>query len=249
MNGKSWTANPLLVGLFVVVLGVSSANAGDDKSSNDISPADQAAAPVKPDPCTPKPLPPASSEHSVDPAAKLLPDAPDPNLFKPDPCYQQPYDSAAELEIYGGKRRIVRPRPPIEWGLRLYDRGAYTPRPTWLGAKDPIGFHFFTFGDFRIAAAYNDNGKVVNGKTEQSQVAVRLNLDMDAQFTATERIHLFTRPIDKNGSFTRYLISGGVKDKFVHDLDFNIDSLFFEGDIGAMRQGFTGETNHIDRPF
>jgi hypothetical protein len=238
MNGKAWTANPLLIGLIVVVLGTTANLAAEDDT-------DQATAPVKQDPCVPKPLPPASTDHTVDPAARLLPDAPDPSLFKPDPCYTQPYDSAAELEIYGGKKMIVRPQPPIQWGMRLYDYGAFTPRPTWLGQKNPIGFHFLTFGDFRVAAAYNDTGAAKG----QSQLAARLNLDMDAQFTATERIHLFTRPIDKNGSFTSYAIDGPVKDKFTHHLDFNIDTLFFEGDIGAMRQGFTGETNHIDRPF
>ncbi|HEX3068180.1 MAG TPA: hypothetical protein VHX14_06365 [Thermoanaerobaculia bacterium] len=245
MNGK---ANPLLVALLALVVGVPCAFADDDIAP-EAKVADAAAPDNMKNPCVPKPLPPASSEHSVDPAAKLLPEAPDPTWFKDDPCYRKPYDSAAELEIYSGKHAIERPRPPIEWGLRLYDRGAYAPRATWLGAKNPIGFHFLTFGDFRVAAAYNDNGKVVGGKTEQSQVAARLNLDMDAQFTATERIHMFVRPIDKNGSFSRYLISGQTKDKFVHDLDFNIDTLFFEGDAATMAQGFTGNTNPYDRPF
>jgi hypothetical protein len=251
MNGKAWTANPLLVGLLVIVLGVPTILVAEDKTSNDVSTAEQAAAPgVKQDPCVPKPLPPASGDHSVDPAAKLLPEAPDASLFKPDPCVTDAYDPDAELKVYSGKKMIDRPRPPIEWGLRLYDYGAYTPRPTWLGQKDPIGFHFLSFGDFRIAGAYNDNGVAApNGKTAQSQIAVRLNLDMDAQFTATERIHAFVRPLDKNGSFTRYLISGGVKDKFVHDLDFNIDTLFFEGDAAAMAQGLTGHTNPYDQPF
>jgi hypothetical protein len=107
-----------------------------------------------------------------------------------------------------------------------------------------------SYGDFRIAGALNDNGVAApNGKTEQSVVAARLNLDMDMQFTATERIHAFARPLDKNGSFTRYLIDGGVKDKYIHPLDFNLDTLFFEGDIGAMRQGLTGTTNGMDLPI
>jgi hypothetical protein len=247
MNRKSWTATPFLAGLLLLVLGAPRVLAGDGKTGNDISP-DQAATPVKQDPCVPKPLPPASTDHTVDKSATLLPDAPDPNLFKPDPCYLDPYDSKAELDIFSGKRPIVRPQPPIQWGLRLYDYGAYTPRPTYLGAKNPIGFHFLTFGDFRVAAAANELGNSSGGKT-QSQLAARLNLDMDAQFTATERIHLFTRPIDKNNSFTSFQFDGPVKNKFTHHLDFNIDTLFFEGDIGALRQGFTGETNHIDRPF
>jgi hypothetical protein len=202
------------------------------------------------DPCTPKPLPASSPDHDMSPEAKLLPGTPDPRDFKPDPCYTQPYDAKAELDVYSGRHMIDRPRPPVELGLRLYDRGAYTPRPTWLGAKNPIGFHFLSYGDFRVAGAYNDNGvAAVNGKTEQSTIAARLNMDMDAQFTATERIHAFVRPIDKNGSFTRYQINGGVKNKFVHELDFDIDTLFFEGDVGAMRQGLTGRTNSMDMPI
>jgi hypothetical protein len=238
MNGKAWTANPLLVGLLVLALGVPCASAADDKKSDD--------------PCAPKPFDVSNSNkiHEMSPGVRLLDDPPDPRWFKADPCYQQPYNSDAEQEIYIGRHMIDRPRPPIEWGLRLYDYGAYTPRPTWLGEKDPIGFHFMTFGDFRVAGAYNDNGvAAANGKTEQTQIAARLNLDMDAQFTATERIHMFVRPIDKNGSFTRYLIEGGTKDKFVRDLDFNIDTLFFEGDAAAIAQGFSGNTNPYDRPF
>jgi len=235
VNRKVWTANPLLLGLVVLVLGIPCTFAADDKTSDD--------------PCTPKPLY-ASTGHDMSPEARLLPDPPDPKSFKSDPCYPEAYDSAAELEIYSGRHVIDRPRPPVELGRRLYDRGAYPPSPTWFGAENPIGFHFMSFGDFRIAGAVNDNGVVAsNGKTEQTQVAARLNLDMDAQFTATERIHMFVRPIDKNGSFTRYLIDGQVKDKFVHDLDFNIDTLFFEGDMGAMRQGWTGSTNPYDLPF
>ena len=103
-------------------------------------------------------------------------------------------------------------KPPVELGLRLYDRGAYEPRPTWLGEKNPINFHFMAYGDLRVAAAYYDNGvAAANGKTEQSVVAARLNLDMDLALTATERIHAFVRPLDKNGSFTRYQISGGAE--------------------------------------
>lgn len=237
MNGKVWTANPLLVGLLVLVLGVSCTSAGPDKKRDSL--------------CVPKPIPASTGDHLMSSGAKLLPGPPDAGWFIPDPCPEKPYDSAAELKIYSGKEMIDdRPQPPIQWGLRLYDRGAFTPRPTWLGAKNPVGFHFMSYGDFRIAGAYNDNGvPASNGKTEQSTIAARLNMDMDAQFTATERIHAFVRPIDKNGSFTRYQISGGVEHKFVHQLDFNIDTLFFEGDVGAMRQGWTGNTNAMDLPI
>lgn len=232
MNRKVWTANPLLIGTLLLALGVPCAVAADEA------------------PCVPKPLPANKGNHDMSPEARLLPDPPGPELFKADPCYTQPYDSAAELDIYSGRTMIDRPRPPVELGLRLYDRGAYTPRPTLLGTEDPMMPSFMSYGDFRVAAASNDNGAPISpsGKTGQSTIAARLNLDMDFQLTPTERIHAFTRPIDKNGSFTRYEVGGAVKDKFVHEVDFNIDTLFFEGDLGAMAQGWTGKTNSVDLP-
>lgn len=255
MNRRLWTAPPLLVGLLVLALGARCASVAEVEKSK---------------PCVPKPLPASTSNHEISPEAKLLPDSPDPKWFKADPCYLDPYDSAAELKIYDcdsacmsgstaifgsadypkDRHMIARPRPPVELGRRLYDRGLYPPSPTFFGAENPIGFHFMSFGDFRIAGAVNDNGKAApNGKTEQSSVAARLNLDMDMQFTATERIHVFVRPLDKNGTFTSYQIDGGVKDKFVHKLDFNIDTFFFEGDAGAIGQGLSGHTNSLDLPF
>src|SRR5258708_16028096 len=275
MIRRVWTANPLLVGLLVFGLGIPCAFAADIKS-NDVEPEAKptSAAPaeggVKDDPCTPKPLPANNDKHDIDKEARLLPGPPDPKSFKADPCDQQPYDSAADLKIYkcdndcmtystatfgsaaypSDRHMISRPRPPIELGRRLYDRGTYNPSSTWFGAENPIGFHFMSFGDFRIAGAVNDNGKAApNGKTEQRSIAARLNLDMDMQFTATERIHAFVRPLDKNNVFTSYQIAGGVKDKFIHKLDFNLDTLFFEGDLGAMRQGWSGHTNSMDLPF
>lgn len=238
MNGKTWTATPLLAGMLLLALGVPCAFADDDKKSDN--------------PCVPKPfdVSNAHKDHKMSSGAKLLPEPPDPAWFKADPCYPETYDSEAELDIYDGRRRIDRPQPPVQLGLRLYDYGAYAPRPTWLGEKNPVMPALMAYGDLRVAAAQYDRGiAAANGKTDQSEVAVRLNLDMDLQLTATERIHAFTRPVDKNGSFTRYLISGGVKDKFVDNFDFNLDTLFFEGDLGAMAQGWTGRTTRVDLPI
>jgi hypothetical protein len=177
--------------------------------------------------------------------------APEGGWFKPDPKYDgEEYDAEAQLAIYGKKHMNRTANMPIELGIRLYDRGAYTPRPTWLGAMNPIGFHFMAYGDLRVAAAWNDAGvPAANGKSEQSSIAARLNLDLDMAFTATERIHAFVRPLDKNGSFTRYEISGGAEDELVDELDFDLDTLFFEGDLGAIAQGLRNRTNAIDLPF
>jgi hypothetical protein len=230
MNRKTWTANPLLLGLLLLALGAPCAFAAADEAQ--------------------KEGPEMSSEARVlgDPNH---PDPPAEGSFTPDPVYDhEPYDAEAQLAIYGKKHMNTTANPPVELGRRLYDRGAYEPRPTWFGAKNPINSHLMAYGDIRFAGAYYDNGvAAANGKTEQSTIAARLNLDMDFAFTATERIHAFVRPFDKNGSFTRYQISGGVEDELVEEFDFDLDTLFFEGDLGAMSQGWTGRTNSIDLPI
>src|SRR4051794_38584676 len=106
MNGKLWTANPLLGGLLVLALGVPCTLAANDKKTDDVSPeAAASAAPpaessLKDAPCPRKPLPANHGEHDMSPEATLVPGPPSPESFKPDPCYPQPYDSAAELGIY-----------------------------------------------------------------------------------------------------------------------------------------------------
>jgi hypothetical protein len=182
----------------------------------------------------------------MSPEAKLLADRPPASLFGPDPVYDDPYDAEAQLAIYGSKHLNKKADPPIELGIRLYDRGAYTPRPTWLGEKNPIGFHFMAYGDLRIAGAYYDAG---GASSDESVLAARLNLDLDLALTATERFHAFVRPLDKNGSFTRYQISGAGDDEFVDEIDFDLETLFFEGDIGAIRQGLSGKTSMLDLPI
>lgn len=236
MNGKARTANPLLLGLLLLALLALSTPAAFAEEP-------QAAAGGQ------------KEGPETSPEVRILgdpnhPDPPAEGSFSPDPSYEgEPYDAEEQLAIYGGKHMNRTANPPVDLGRRLYDRGAYEPRPTWLGAKNPINSHFMAYGDLRVGAAYYDNGTPVNGKTEQSVVAARLNLDMDLALTATERIHAFVRPLDRNGVFTRYQISGGVEDEFFDELDFALDTLFFEGDLGAMTQGWTGRINSIDLPI
>jgi hypothetical protein len=179
------------------------------------------------------------------------PDPPPEGSFAPDPSYEdEPYDAAAQLAICEGKHPNRKASPPLSLGRRLYDRGAFEPRPTWLGAKNPINFHLMAYGDLRVAGAYYDNGVAdANGETEQAVIAARLNLDIDLALTATERIHAFVRPLDKDGSFTRYQIRGGDEDEFIDELDFDLETLFFEGDLGAISQGLTGRAKSLDLPI
>ena len=267
MNRNTWTATPLLAGVLFLSMSAppAPASAADDPAAGAGASGGQ---------CFPDDAAVAAEwtaaadeeqEPKMSPEAKLLGhldhiEAPAGGWFTPRPTqYDGPYDAEAQLYVYDqrkgdsgpGKHMNPTANPPVELGRRLYDRGAYKPRPTWLGAKNPIGFHFMSYGDLRIAGAYYDNGTVSSsGETEQSVIAARLNMDMDVAFTATERIHAFVRPLDKNGSFTRYQISGGAEDnEFVDEFDFHLDTLFFEGDLGAMSQGWSNRINQLDLPI
>jgi hypothetical protein len=222
MNRKSSTANPFLVGLLLLAAGVQCAFAQE---------------------------PPDPMKHDMSQEATLLPDPPAKELFIPDPEYPPAYDAQANLDVYGTKHMNPNPTmiPAIAWGIRMYDHGAFTPRPTWLfGPKDPVQSGFMAYGDLRVAADSYDSG---TGGKKQSTVAARLNLDMDLALTATERIHAFTRPLDKGGQFTRYDISGAVKDKFTRKFDFDLDTLFFEGDLGQIAGGLQGHAARFDLPI
>jgi hypothetical protein len=187
-----------------------------------------------------------AQEHEMSPEAKLLPGKPGPESFGPQPQHDgRPYDAKAELDVYGGKHLNRTTFPPIDLGLQLYERGAYDPRPTFLGTKNPVMSAFMAYGDLRVAGANYDNG---SSSGDQSVVAARLNLDMDYQLTATERFHAFVRPLDKGGSFTRFQFGSG-SDKFFHELNFDLKTLFFEGDLGPMSAGLTGKDNKFDLPI
>jgi hypothetical protein len=230
MKSKARLANPLLAGLLLLVLGAPCAAAGDASS--------QAAAGGE------------TKGPAMSPEARLLPGTPGPESFGPQPVYPEPYDADAQLDIYSGKHMNPTAFPPIDLGLQLYERGAYDPRPTWLGAKNPIMWAFMAYGDVRVAAADYDNGiPGANGKTAHSVIAARLNLDMDLPLTATERIHAFARPLDQNGMFTRYDFGHGEKDQFTDEFNFELKTLFFEGDLGAMATGLSGRTNRYDVPI
>lgn len=185
--------------------------------------------------------------HEMDNAAQKLSIPFPANWFLPDPSYPQAYDPQAQLDIYGAKHMNPTAYPPIQYGIRLYDWGAYTPRPTWMGIKNPIMNGLMIFGDLRIAAV---DGTLKNASPSQKKLAVRLNLEGDWQFTPTERIHALVRPLDSGGIATNYQFGSNVSgDKFTHEGNFGLKTLFFEGDLGAIRAGLTNEDNKRDRPI
>ncbi|MGH6719328.1 MAG: hypothetical protein ACREER_08410 [Alphaproteobacteria bacterium] len=167
-------------------------------------------------------------------------------VFAPDPSYaDEPYDIDAQVAIYGGKREVVAPRPLLEAGREIYTAGPFQPAYTFLGDKNPVIPRLYIYGDVQTVLGYADNGA-----TELGQLAARLNLDVDFQITSTERIHAFLRPLDHDGAFTRCELFGGDDDDNCNEaLSHEIQTLFFEGDVGPIAMGLTGEENTIDLPF
>lgn len=165
--------------------------------------------------------------------------------FRPSPSYEdKPYSPEAQIDIYGGKRAIDEPRPLLELFRSIYEEGPFRPGSDIFGKKNLTFPAFSIFGDWRTAIAHNDNGN-----KEIGQIATRLNLDVDLKLTATERLHGFFRPIDKNGKFTRYEFFGDDRKQGDFILDGNIETLFFEGDVGAMVSGLTGKDAKFDLPI
>jgi hypothetical protein len=253
MRARTLTASPLLIGLLLLALGgprafaAAAAAPQAETAAPQPDPQVETAAPLCAAVAAPQvvPLPRKGPDHS--PEATIIGDPP-PGSFRENPPFAD-YNPEQELGIYH-KQGLYPPNPPAQEGIRLYDRGAYEPPPTLLGRDNPMGYHFMAYGDLRVGAASNDNGgPPVNGKTQQSRAAARLNLDLDLAFTATERIHAFMRPLDRGGSFTRYEISGGVQDKFVQELNARLTTLFFEGDLEQMFAGLSGRPARFSLPF
>jgi len=167
--------------------------------------------------------------------------------FTPDPFYEgHAWDPGAELDVYGGKRLNKIQRPALEWGLPFYLNGPIPRSGTALGITNLTQPKFYVYGDYRTAVAQNKN--VGN---EQTIWASRLNLEIDFWLTATERFHAFWGPLDQQNQFTNVTIDGGDADfnNFFDGWDQRTDTLYFEGDLGAILGGLRGDYSPFDMPF
>ncbi len=169
----------------------------------------------------------------------------DSSVFKPDPKYDKtPYSAEAQRDIYGGKSAVNVTRPLFELGRPQYSSGPFERGINLIGRKNLLFPGLSVYGDWRTAAAYNDNGAA-----ELGQVATRLNLDVDLKLTSTERIHAFLRPLDQGGRFTRYEFSADDDNQGEVELDGNLETLFFEGDMGSIATGLSDSYSDFDLPF
>ncbi len=176
----------------------------------------------------------------VDPAAIPVP-VPESD-FSDDPIdTAMPDDPLAAIQVYEGKRLNATQRPLVEWGRRWYDLGQLPQPSTLAGFHNPITPQFIVFGDLRTAVAANRQ----NGDS-QSLWAWELNLNMNLQLTGTERLAAGIAPLDNGAQNTRLDFEGN---DFVDIVDADFDFGFFEGDLGAIVGGWTGETLPFDMPF
>lgn len=162
--------------------------------------------------------------------------------FSPGPSYEgASYFSQEQHNVYAGKKLYANQRPLVELGRPWYQLGQLSEGYNWFGNHNRITPQFLIYGDFRTAIASNNVGG--DGTT---LTASELNLDIDLKLTGTERFHAFVSPLDDGVQNTGY----NFDDKeFVSQLDANIDFGYFEGDLGAIVGGFTGQTLPFDLPF
>ena len=163
--------------------------------------------------------------------------------FSPDPVNPlMPYDAWEQIDVYQGKTLYANQRPLLEIGRPWYQLGQLAPGKTWFGATNLATPQLIVFGDARTAVAnIRENG------SDQSIWAFQANIDIDLKLTATERFHAFMSPLTRGADNTRFEYDNGQH--FISE--FNPDLLFgyFEGDLGAIVGGYTGQTLPFDFPF
>lgn len=184
-----------------------------------------------------------SDPPCFDPRAQAMPyNAGD---FCSGPYCEQPYNACEELNVYGGKHLNPTQRPLVELGMPLYLGGPVPPPGLDCGPTNPSLPRFYLYGEFRAAAAYNDQKGNARGI-----LADRLNLEWDLWLTATERFHMSNSPMQRGNNFQRIEFDDGDTE-FFGEMDFfeaENDSLFFEGDLGYMIGGWTGRYAPFDLP-
>lgn len=185
----------------------------------------------------------AAGNIKHDPNVKIVPYKE--NYFRKGPSYRKHiYNSFEQKQIYGGKYANRVPYYIPLFGRRMYPLGQFEKSWTILGKKNPVYPRMMAFGDLRLAAATNEDAV-----DRKSEINWRLNLDVDFGITATERIHLTARPLDRNGEFTGWVIGDNLDEDSKFLTDFNIDALFFEGDLQSILSGIFGSWVGIDLPF
>jgi hypothetical protein len=165
--------------------------------------------------------------------------------FSPSPTQYGPMDPYEYSLVYRGKYPVPVQRPWLELGRPLYTSGIYPPAQSFFfGETNLLAPHFYVYGDYRTGVGVHQN----QAGAARSW-ANRLNLDMDLKLTSTERFHAFIGPLDRNNDVSRLDFSDSGNIEYVDRTDLRLDTLFFEGDLGAIIGGREGTYAPFDLPF
>lgn len=162
--------------------------------------------------------------------------------FHPGPIYDaMPYEPYGQIEVYEGKTLNATQRPLLELGRPWYQLGQLPESYDFMGKHNPVSPQLIVFGDFRTA--YASNNKV--GESD-SQIAYEWNMNWDLRLTGTERFAWFLAPMNDGEDNTRYELDN---DRYVDRWNADFVFGYFEGDLGAIVGGWTGQTLPFDLPF
>lgn len=161
--------------------------------------------------------------------------------FSPPPVLIHPtWDAVDGREaIYDDRYPVPVQQPLIEWGFPFYGDGMIPPGGLLFSPTNLTHSKLYVYGDYRLGV-----GVGRNAIDEFANVASRLNLDIDWQWTSTERFHAFIGPLNNAGQFSQVDFRNG-------DLQFepvfnpNLVTGFFEGDLGYIFGGL----NHTPAEF
>lgn len=179
------------------------------------------------------------------------PAAPYPLGFSPPPLvgaadcettagWEMPTDAAG---VYDHRYAVPTERPWVEWYKPFYGDGMLPPGGTLFGETNLTHPSFYVYGDYRTGIG---TGQGVSDRFDNW--AQRLNLDLDWQWTATERLHGFIGPLNDGVRFTQVRFRDGRVDL---DAVLNPDlvTAFFEGDVGSILGGFSGTPAEFNLPI
>ena len=120
----------------------------------------------------------------------------------------------------------------IELGRGINEVGELSP-----GIEMPTGAVWqpalWVYGSARVAGLATDGDRRTRQGGDSAEIAGRVDLFANLQLTGTERVLAHFRPLDKGGRFARKVLSPDATGTDI-DVDFDAESLFFEGDIGEM---------------
>lgn len=164
--------------------------------------------------------------------------------FSPPPVViAGPEMPSDEATIYDDRYPVPTERPWIEWFKPFYGDGMLPPGGTLLGETNLTHPSFYVYGDYRTGIG---TGQGVADRFDNW--AHRLNLDLDWQWTATERLHAFVGPLNDGVRFTQVRVDDG---RMELDPVFNpnLVTAFFEGDVGSILGGFSGTPAEFELPI